>query len=213
MHIISEVPLNICVLSSGKGSNLKSLLISQKNKKFTSKIALIISNNSKSGVLEIAKKKNIPSFHISRKQFNSDSEFENKILSILSQFKIDLIILAGYMKLLSAAIIRKYKNRIINVHPSLLPAFSGKGIYGYKVHEEVLNAGVKVTGATVHIVNEEYDKGPIILQKAVKIDINETSGSLQKKVLKAENKLLQEAIRLYENKKIKLAKDKVIINL
>jgi len=201
--------LNLCVLASGKGSNLNSIINSQKSKKISSKVALVISNNSDSGALELARKHKIPAHHLSEKQFNSRKNFDNAFLKLLNKYKIDLIILAGYMKLLSPKIVRKYKNRILNLHPALLPFFAGTGMYGMKVHEAVLEAGCKVSGASIHIVDEIYDHGPIISQKTVKISDTETPQTLRKKIQKIEHKLYPETIRLFETKKLNIKGRKV----
>jgi len=201
--------LNLCVLASGRGSNLKSIIRSQKSGKINSKVAIVISNNSNSGALNIAKSYQIPGFHISQKLFTSEEEYVNKFLELLSNYNIDLIVLAGYMKLIPIEIVRKYKNRILNIHPALIPSFCGKGLYGLKVHEAVLNYGAKVTGVTVHLVDEEYDTGPIVLQKTVKVKDDDTPESLQKRVLKWEHKMYQEAIKLFESKKFNIEGRKV----
>src|SRR5207253_1815215 len=150
----SNAGLNLCVLASGKGSNLNSIIEAQKSCKINSKVVLVISNNSGSDALNIARANQIPAIHLSQKLFNTGQEFNNKFLSLLKEYKIDLIILAGYMKLLSPEIIEAYRNRILNIHPALLPSFSGHGMYGIKVHEEVIKQKAKVTGATVHLVDE-----------------------------------------------------------
>lgn len=198
----SNAGLNLCVLASGKGSNLNSIIEAQKSHKINSKVALVISNNSGSDALNIARANQIPSFHLSQKLFNTEQEFIKKFLSLLKEYKIDLIILAGYMKLLIPEIIKEYRGRIINIHPALLPLFSGKGMYGIKVHEEVIKQGAEVTGATVHLVDEVYDNGPVILQESVEVSKDDTPETLQKKVLMLEHKLYPEAIKLFETGKI-----------
>ena len=188
---------NIAVLVSGGGTNLQALIDSQKKGIITSgKIKAVISNNENAYALTRAKKSNIKTFVVPKKNI-SQGEFENKIVSILTENKIDIIVLAGFMCILSADFTKKYEKRIINVHPSLIPSFCGKGFYGLKVHEEALKKGVKVTGATVHFVNEIPDGGEIILQKAVKINENDTPETLQKRVMRlAEWKILPEAVEL-----------------
>lgn len=201
--------MNLCVLASGRGSNLKSIIRSQKSGKISSKVAIVISNNSNSGALNIAKANQIPGFHLSQKMFASEIDYVKRFLELLRSYNIDLIILAGYMKLIPAEIVRKYKNRILNIHPALIPSFCGKGLYGLKVHEAVLNYGVKVTGVTVHLVDEEYDTGPVVLQKTVKVKDGDTPDSLQKRVLKWEHKAYPEAIKLFESKKFNIEGRKV----
>jgi phosphoribosylglycinamide formyltransferase-1 len=201
--------LNLCVLASGRGSDLKSIIRSQKSGKINSKVAIVISNNSNSGALNIAKSYQIPNFHLSQKMFTSESDYVNKFLGLLKNYDIDLIVLAGYMKLIPVEIVRKYKNRILNIHPALIPSFCGKGLYGLKVHEAVLNYGAKVTGVTVHLVDEEYDTGPIVLQKTVKVKDDDTPESLRKRVLKWEHKMYPEVIKLFESKKFNIEGRKV----
>jgi len=201
----SNASLNLCVLASGKGSNLNSIINAQKLHKINSKVALVISNNSGSDALNIARANQIPAVHISHKLFNTEEEFIEKFLSVLNEYKIDLIILAGYMKLLSPEIIRKYRNRILNIHPALLPSFSGYGMYGLKVHEEVIKHRAKITGATVHLVDEVYDNGPLVLQKSINVSDDDTPETLQEKVLQIEHELYPEAIKLFETGKLPIS--------
>ena len=201
--------MNLCVLASGRGSNLKSIIRSQKSGKISSKVAIVISNKSNSGALNIAKSYQIPNFHLSQKMFTSENEYVNNFFELLRNYDIDLIVLAGYMKLIPVDIVKKFKNRIINIHPALIPSFCGKGLYGLKVHEAVLNYGAKVTGVTVHLVDEEYDTGPIVLQKTLKVKDDDTPESLQKRVLKWEHKMYPEAIKLFESKKFNIEGRKV----
>lgn len=212
---INKIPiklaLNLCVLASGSGSNLKAIINAQKSGKITSKVVLVISNNSGSGALETARKNQIPAYHLSQKLFTSEAEFNKKFIALLKKYNIDLIILAGYMKMIDPQIIKLYKKRILNIHPALLPEFGGKGMYGMNVHEAVLKAGRTITGATVHLVDEVYDNGAIILQKEVTVKKNDTAETLAGRVLKTEHKLYPTAIRLFEEKKILIRKNKIHI--
>jgi phosphoribosylglycinamide formyltransferase 1 len=201
--------LNLCVLASGRGSNLKSIIRSQKSGKINSKVALVISNNSNSNALNIARKNEIPAFHLSQKQFVTEQDYVNRFIGLLKEHKIDMIILAGYMKLIPLEIVRAYKNRILNIHPALIPSFCGTGLYGLKVHQAILDYGAKVTGVTIHIVDEQYDTGPIVLQKTVLVKDNDTAVTLQKRVLRLEHKIYPEAIRLFESKKFNIEGRKV----
>ncbi len=203
--------LNLCVLVSGEGSNLKAILRAQKTKKIKSQVALVISNNSKSGALKAACGNDIPAYHLSQIQFNSEKKFVDNFLSLLRKFDIDLILLAGYMKMLSPRIVKRYKNRILNIHPALLPEFGGKGMYGMNVHSAVISGGAKQSGATVHIVDELYDHGAVLIQKKVGVSAGETPESLQKKVLRVEHKIYWEAIKLFELNKVKFAGRKVVV--
>ena len=198
-------------MASGSGSNLKAIINASKSRKISSKVVLVISNNSASGAINTAKQNRIPHYHLSHKQFKTEAEFNKKFLSLLKKFKIDLIILAGYMKMINPAIIKNFKNRILNIHPALLPSHGGKGMYGIYVHEAVLKSGAKTTGATVHIVNEKYDKGPIVLQKEIKTGTGDAE-TLQKRVLRTEHRLYPEAIKLFETKKVLVKNNKVYFN-
>jgi len=203
--------LKLCVLASGRGSNLQSILNAQKLKFIKSKVVLIISNNSKSGALEIARKNKIAGYHLSQAKFQSEEEFVQTFIALLDEFKIDLIITAGYMKMLDPQIVRKFSNRILNIHPALLPSFCGKGMYGLNVHQAVIDYGAKLSGASVHLVDEEYDHGPIVIQKSVKVLPDDTPEILQKRILKVEHKILPEAIKLFEENKVIVKDRKVFI--
>ena len=147
--------MNIAVFASGRGSNFQAILKAIDDGRLPARVSLLISNNSNAGALEIARSQKIPAIHLSQKQFSSDIAYEERLLELLKQHSVELIALAGYMKRVPARIIERYRNRILNIHPALLPAFGGPGMYGIHVHEAVLAAGVKASGATVHIVDEE----------------------------------------------------------
>ena len=175
----------IAVLVSGGGTNLQALIDAQKSGIIKSgKIELVISSQYGVYSLTRAANENIPSVVINKKECGSQEAFEAKMKQVLTDYKIDLIVLAGYLSILSADFTKLYPERIINVHPSLIPSFCGKGFYGLKVHEAALEYGVKVTGATVHFVNEIPDGGRIILQKSVAIKKNDTPEILQQRVMK-----------------------------
>lgn len=174
----------IAVLVSGGGTNLQALIDAQKSGVINNgEIVLVISNVTGAYALERAKTAGIDSFTVSKKQLGSQEAFEEAIIKKLDEYSVDLIVLAGFLSILSKDFTAKYKNRIINVHPSLIPSFCGKGFYGLKVHEAALDYGVKVTGATVHFVNEIPDGGEIIMQKAVDILESDTPETLQKRVM------------------------------
>ena len=186
----------IAVLVSGGGTNLQALIDAQKSGLIKSgEITLVASNNPGAYALERAKKAGINTAVINKKECTDQMEFENKLIEALEENKTDIIVLAGFMCILSERFTTKYANRIINVHPSLIPSFCGKGFYGLRVHEAALEYGVKVTGATVHFVNEIPDGGKIILQKAVYIKDGDTPEILQRRVMEeAEWKILPEAV-------------------
>jgi len=192
---MSERKARIAVLVSGGGTNLQALIDAQNSGVIHSgKIELVLSNNAQAYALERAKNAGISEMYVSKKECGSQEAFEEKLKSVLTEYKIDLIILAGFMSILSENFTKEYPKRIINVHPSLIPSFCGKGFYGLYVHEAALKYGVKVTGATVHFVNEIPDGGEIIMQKAVNIRNNDTPETLQKRVMRlAEWKILPAA--------------------
>ncbi len=195
----------IAVLVSGGGTNLQALIDAEKAGVIKSgKLCLVISNNPTAFAITRAENAAIPSVIITKKEYGTQEAFETKIVETLEENKIDLIILAGFMSILSEAFVSRYPKRIINVHPSLIPSFCGKGYYGIRVHEAALQKGVKVTGATVHFVNEIPDGGEIILQKSVSIKRNETPESLQQKVMRqAEWVILPKAAEIVSAKIIK----------
>ncbi|MBQ3589127.1 MAG: phosphoribosylglycinamide formyltransferase [Clostridia bacterium] len=175
---------NIAVLVSGGGTNLQALIDAQNTGVIHSgKIKLVVSNNSNAYALERAKNAGINSATVLKKELGSQEAFEKELIRIIDEADIDIIVLAGFMSILSAEFTNHYKDRIINVHPSLIPSFCGKGFYGLKVHEAALAYGVKVSGATVHFVNEIPDGGKIIMQKAVEILEGDTPEILQKRIM------------------------------
>lgn len=183
---------NIAVLVSGGGTNLQALIDAEKSGIISSgSITLVVSNNANAYALERAKNAGISSRVVLKSQLGSQEAFEAELIRILDGAKIDIIVLAGFMSILSANFTKHYENKIINVHPSLIPSFCGKGFYGLKVHEAALAYGVKVSGATVHFVNEIPDGGKIIMQKAVAIKDGDTPEILQKRIMEeAEWKIL-----------------------
>ncbi len=189
----------VAVLVSGGGTNLQALIDAQESGKMlnSGEIALVVSNVEGVFALERAKKHNIPSVVLSKKTLGGQEKFEEELIKNLEKHGIELIVLAGFLSILTKNFTDKYKNRIINVHPSLIPSFCGEGFYGLKVHEEALKYGVKVTGATVHFVNEVPDGGEILLQKAVEICKNDTAETLQKRVMiEAEHVILPQATEM-----------------
>ena len=187
--------VNIAVLVSGGGTNLQALIDAQKSGILKSgKIKIVISSSPTAFALERAEKNGIKTAVVAKKDFNTAKEKETALIKVLEENEIDLIILAGYMSILSESFTRRFEKRIINIHPSLIPSFCGEGFYGLRVHEAALAKGVKVTGATVHFVNEIPDGGEIIMQKAVKVLKSDTPETLQKRVMRlAEWKILPQA--------------------
>ncbi len=203
--------IKIGVLISGGGTNLQSIIDKIDEGYINGEIVAVISNKKDAYGLKRAEKNGIDNYYIDRTKYDTDISFDKEILSVLQKKNVDLVVLAGYLKILSKEFVKRYKNRVINIHPSLIPSFCGRGFYGKKVHKGALEYGVKVTGATVHFVDDGTDTGPIILQECVRIDEDETVDSLQKKVLKIEHKLLPEAVKLFCEGKLDVKGRKVII--
>lgn len=205
--------LKIAVCVSGGGTNLQAVIDGIENKTITNtKIAAVISNNPGAYALERAKMHGIEGVCISPKQFPDRESFNQAFLERLDSYQVDLVVLAGFLVVIPEMVIKKYRNRIINVHPSLIPSFCGTGYYGLKVHEGALARGVKVTGATVHFVDEGTDTGPIILQQPVAVEQGDTPEILQRRVMEqAEWKILPRAIDLIANGKVRTENGKVLI--
>ena len=210
----NEGVLRLAVLVSGGGTNLQAIIDNMENGTVTNaKIAVVISNNKNAYALERAAKHGIEALSISPRDYENREAFHQAMLEALEERNIDLIVLAGYLVVIPEQMIRKYRNRIINVHPSLIPSFCGTGYYGLRVHEAALNRGVKVTGATVHFVDEGTDTGPIILQKAVAVEPGDTPEVLQRRVMEqAEWKLLPAAIDLIANGRVRVEDGRVIVD-
>lgn len=205
--------LKVVVLVSGGGTNLQAILDAVENKLITNtEIVGVISNNKNAYALQRAEKKGIPSVCVSPKEFETREAFNQALLDTVNQFQADLLVLAGFLVVIPKEMIEAYRNRIINIHPSLIPSFCGTGYYGLKVHEAALNKGVKVVGATVHFVDEGTDTGAIILQKAVEVKQGDTPEVLQRRVMEeAEWKILPHAIDLIAHGKVQVVDGKVWI--
>ncbi len=204
---------NIVVLVSGGGTNLQALIDAQNRGEIVGgKISCVIASNDKAYALERAKQNGIATKIIRKKDFESQEEYDNSLIALLHEVEADLVVLAGFMTIIGESVSREFENRIINIHPSLIPSFCGVGCYGLHVHEKALDRGVKLTGATVHFVNEICDGGPIILQKAVEVLPDDTSESLQRRVMEqAEWKILPQAVSLFCQDRLKVENNKVII--
>jgi len=198
--------LKIGVMVSGGGTNLQAILDKINNGKLPDcQIVTVVSSNPNAFALERARKNNIPAKVISRKDFSSIEDYDDALLAHMRSHDVELVVLAGFLSHLGDKFVNAYKNAIINVHPSLIPSFCGKGYYGLIPHIKALEYGVKITGATVHFVELDYDSGPIILQKAVEVLPGDTPETLQKRVMEqAEWEILPEAIKLFSQKKLKI---------
>ncbi|TAH73845.1 MAG: phosphoribosylglycinamide formyltransferase [Anaerolineaceae bacterium] len=205
--------LRLAVLVSGGGTNLQALLDQMDEGRLPGvSIEVVISSNHRAYALQRASAHNIPNVVIKKKDYDTLQQFDEAFYGLLNGYQVDLIVLAGFLLILPLNIVRHYKNRIINVHPALIPAFCGTGFYGLKVHEAALSRGVKLTGATVHFVDEGTDTGPIILQKAVAVKSEDTPETLQKRVMEeAEWEILPEAVRLISENRIRVEGNSVII--
>ncbi|MCR4945631.1 MAG: phosphoribosylglycinamide formyltransferase [Lachnospiraceae bacterium] len=203
----------IAVLVSGGGTNLAAIIAAINDGTITNaEIAVVISNNKNAYALQRARDAGIEALCISPKDYDSRSVFNEELVAALESRDIDLVVLAGYLVIIPDIMVQKFSGRIINIHPSLIPSFCGTGYYGLKVHEAALKRGVKVSGATVHFVDEGTDTGPIILQKAVYIEEGDTPEGLQKRIMEqAEWKILPEAINLYANGRLKVTDGRVTI--
>ena len=205
--------LKLAVLVSGGGTNLQAIIDAIENGAITNaKIELVISNNKNAFALERAARSGIPARCISPRDYNSREQFEEELLETLLERQVDLVVLAGCLVVIPEKMVDAFKNRIINIHPSLIPSFCCTGYYGLKVHEEALRRGVKITGATVHCVDNGTDTGPIILQKAVEVQPEDTPASLQLRVMQeAEWKILPRAIDLIANGRVEVRDGRTVI--
>jgi phosphoribosylglycinamide formyltransferase-1 len=201
----------IAVFASGRGSNFQAIIKSIESGYIAAKVALCVTNNPNAGVIELAEKYNIPSQVYLPKNFADMRQFNDAILASLIEKSVDYIVLAGYLKLIGSQIIAHYNNRILNVHPALLPSFGGKGMYGHHVHEAVFNRGCKVSGVTVHLVNTEFDEGPIVLQECVDISDTNSPEEIAAKVLRVEHTVYSKAVKLLVENKLKILGNRVVI--
>lgn len=196
--------MNIAVFASHGGSNLQAIIDGYKNNQINAKVAVVISNNGDSMALERARNEGIVRYHLSTKTEETEELLAEKILDVLGKYKIDMIFLAGYMRLLHKSILKKYHNRVFNIHPALLPKYGGKGMYGINVHKAVIQASENETGITIHRVNAEYDSGEIVAQTKVPVLKDDTPETLGARVLEREHTFLVEVIADIVEGKIKL---------
>jgi len=208
---VSEV-LNIAVFASGRGTNFEAIHRAiETGKLHNLSIAVVISNNPDAPVLTIAREHNIPAYHLSQKQFPSEERFDEAVLDVFNRYGVNFIVLAGYMKKLSTNLVRQFRNRMLNIHPALLPKFGGKGMYGMHVHEAVINSGDKISGVTIHIVDEEYDHGPIVKQRTIPVDEDETPETLAMKIHGIEHQIYPEVLQLFADDRVRVNEGQVTI--
>jgi phosphoribosylglycinamide formyltransferase-1 len=198
--------INIGVLASGRGTNLQAIIKAIKEGKIGGRISIVISDNRDAFVLERAKQNNIETEYINFKNFKNRNDYDKKIIECLKEKDVDLVVLAGYMRILSSYFIKMYKNKIINIHPALLPSFPG-----LHVQKKAIDHGVKVSGCTVHFVDEGLDSGPIIIQRAVEVKEGDTEETLTKRILKEEHQIYPRAIQLFAQERLTINGRRVFI--
>ena len=199
--------LKLCILISGRGSNLKSLIDACKAEDFPAEIALVISNDTEAYGLKRAEEAKVPSYVISHKEFSTRDHFDDTMAKKIKKYNVDLICLAGFMRILGDKLIDQWKNKIINIHPSLLPSFKGMNI-----HQRVIDSGVKFSGCTVHFVRCEMDSGPILLQAIVPVLPGDDAKTLAARILKQEHRVYPKAIKMIASGRVKITNEKVIID-
>lgn len=205
------IRIAVMVSGQGRGSNMQAIIDSCKSGKINGEVALVIGVKGDAPAMERAQSQGIETVSISPKSFASNAEYDDAVFKALKGSNIDLVCLAGYMRILGQSIIDEYRNRIMNVHPALVPSFCGKGMYGHHVHEAAIERGVKFSGVTVHMVDEDYDTGPIILQNIVPVEQDDTPDTLAARVLVQEHKTYTDAIALFAEGKIDVVGRKVRI--
>lgn len=196
--------LQLGVFASGRGSNFTAILKAIDDGRLDAVVRVLVSNNDDAGALETAQDRGIPTAVIRRKGFPSRDEFIEAHIDVLKNHGVDFVVLAGYMKMIPEAVIQQYRHRIVNIHPALLPSFGGKGMYGHFVHEAVLARGCKVSGVTIHIVDEIYDNGPIVTQRCIPVEAADTPDTLAARVLKTEHILYAETLQLFAEERVEI---------
>ena len=200
------MPINIAVMVSGhgRGSNMQAIIDACREGRINGKVVVVIGTKADAPAMERARSQGVPAVEVSPKNFSSDAEYASRLLEVLAEYKVDLVCLAGYMRILPSEVVSAYRWRVMNIHPALIPMFCGKGMYGERVHQAALDYGVKVSGCTVHFVDEEYDTGPIIIQKCVPVEEGDTSETLAARVLAQEHKAYPEAIQLFAEGRLRV---------
>ncbi len=210
---MSDTPLRIAVFASGSGSNLEAILQAiEDGSLINASVVAVISNKSQARALQRARDRDIKAAHLSPNNFGDEEAYLKALQEVLRPERVNFIALAGYLKKIPIALVREYKGRMLNIHPSLLPAFGGAGMYGIKIHKAVLERGVRWTGVTIHFVDEDYDTGPILLQKPVPVHLNDTAESVASRVLDVEHRIYPEALRLCAEGRVTVQDRKVTID-
>jgi phosphoribosylglycinamide formyltransferase-1 len=203
--------LHLGVFASGRGSNFSSILNAIDQGRLDAEVKVLVSNNPEAGALDAARGRAIPAEAVASADFASRSLFEEALIRILKRHDVDFIALAGYLKKIPTEVVALYPDRILNIHPALLPSFGGKGMFGRHVHEAVLERGCKVTGVTVHLVDDKYDCGPIVAQRCVPVENDDTPDTLAARVLQTEHALFPEALQLFAEERIRVEGRRVIV--
>ncbi|MGQ9525601.1 MAG: phosphoribosylglycinamide formyltransferase [Armatimonadota bacterium] len=204
MSAHDDIRIAVLVSGRGRGTNLQAIIDACESRRITGCVALVVSTNPEAPALERARRRGVPTVVLRRADYGSDEEFDDALLQHLHTHQIDLVCLAGYMRKLSPRVVSQYRWRIMNVHPALIPSFCGQGMYGHHVHEAVLEYGVKLSGVTVHFVDEGYDTGPIILQEAVPVEDDDTPDTLAARILPREHANYTRAIQLFAEGRLKV---------
>ncbi len=209
--MMARARVRLAVFASGGGSNFEAIVKAQESGELDAEITLAVSNRAEAGVLTRAHSHGISTLVIRPEDFDSSAEYVEHLLRVLDARRVDFIALAGYLKKIPSAVVRRFRHRMVNIHPALLPSFGGKGLYGQRVHRAVLDYGARWTGVTVHLVDEEYDTGPIVLQEPVPVHQGDTVEALAARVLKVEHRLYAEALQLFAQNRITIAGRRVTI--
>jgi phosphoribosylglycinamide formyltransferase-1 len=203
--------LRLALCASGRGSNVQAILEAIRSGRLDAHVEMVISNNLNAEVMDTARRAGIPTLHLDDTLYSCVEEFAHRWLTELSQRRVNFIALAGYVKKVPEGVIHAYRHRIVNIHPALLPAFGGKSMYGKNVHEAVIAHGCKISGVTVHLVDEEYDHGPIVMQRCVEVLDEDTAETLAARVLKVEHQIYPEALQLFAHGRVSIEGQRVSI--
>ena len=196
--------MKLAVFASGGGTNFQAILDAIERRALPAEVVLCLTNTKEAGALQRANENNVPWAVMAPSRFQTEEEYAQDILDLLDEHSVDFIALAGYLKKIPSTIVHTFHHRMLNIHPALLPAFGGKGLYGMRVHQAVLDYGVRWTGATVHLVDEDYDTGPVVLQTPVPVYPEDTPQKLADRVLKVEHQIFPEAIRLFAQNRVEV---------
>ena len=202
--IDTDAPMRLAVFASGGGTNFQAILDAVENGTLPLTVALCLSNTPKAGALARAERHDVPTAVLDPRDFETETPYAEALMQVLGEHEVNFIALAGYLRKIPAAVVSAFRGRMVNIHPALLPAFGGKGLYGRRVHEAVLAYGVRWTGATVHLVDEEYDTGPIVLQEPAPVMPGDTPDSLAARVLRVEHRLYPQALRLFAEGRVRI---------